>query len=212
MGVIGIVGTFDDAIECPIVGTGKTMTCVYYLYMDMINENREIYTNFSTNFSHKMRTYDIFMGIKNSEISNASIGIDELSTFLNSMGSKSQDILFSEKIIGQMRKRNIDMYWTAQRFKSAVNRVRILTNYILIPHKTHLDFMPCYDPNCKEEHFILVYSENPFVEKPIVILNAQNVGELYDTYEFIDDALNMPSEREKREIEKELKKMKAKNQ
>jgi hypothetical protein len=211
MSICAIVGTMEEEGEAPISGTGKTNTMVYLLHEDFFNEGKEVYTNLkSLKFGHIMRTFDIFMGVKDGNIQHASIGIDNLTTFLNSFGTKGADILFSEKIMGQMRNRDNDMYWTGWRFKSAVNRVRHFSDTILISYKTHEDYTPCYDPKCKREHLILVYSEKPFIEKPVKCLIARNVGQFYDTYEFIDESLNVPTQREIDEIKNELKELKKK--
>lgn len=208
MSVIGIVGTFNDTITTPIVGNGKTNTMVYYLHEDKVVIFRDIYTNFQTTFSTKLKIMEIFNRIKNAEIQYASVGIDELSGILNSLGAKAQNVLFSEKIIGQLRKYDINLYYTTQRFKSVQNRVRLLTNIILEPHKIHEDLSACYEPTCKREHYILVYSWEPFKEKPINCLIASQVGKLYNTYEFINDEINIITEHDRETIKKELQRMK----
>jgi len=200
MSVIAVCGTFDDMIEVPISGNGKTMTVSYYLYQDFL-EGAKVYTNFETTFGTKLTTLDLFNRIKQGKIEeNSSVAIDELTKILNSMGSKVQDILFSEGIIGQLRKFDIDLYWTGQRFKSAVNRIRFLTNIVLIAYKTHIDETPCYEPRCKREHLIWVFSQIPFVENPVKCLIASEVGKLYNTKEFIDDELNIPSEKMRQKL------------
>lgn len=202
MSVIAVVGTFDDMIDAPISGNGKTLSVTHYLYQDFL-EGAAIYSNFETSFGKKLRTIDMFNRVKKGQIEEgSSIAIDELTKILNSMGAKSQDVLFSEGIVGQLRKFDIDLYWTGQRFKSAVNRIRYLTNIVLIAYKTHLDETPCYEPRCKKEHYIWVFSQIPFIEKHLVRLTASEVGKLYNTKEFIDDELNIPSEKMKLELAK----------
>jgi hypothetical protein len=208
MSIIAIVGMRDDDEEKPIVGNGKTGTMVYFLHEDKFEDGKDIYTNIETTFSKKMRTFEILDSIRKGDIDNCSIGVDELTGFLNSLGSKSSDVIFTQKVMSQLRKKDIDMYWTGQRFNDAVNRVRFFTDTILLPYKTHEDDSPCYDPKCKKHHYIYVYAEKPFKMYPLVCLDMVEVGKLYDTNEFVDDALNLPSEREKRIIADELKKMK----
>lgn len=202
---IGTVAIYDDRAKegIPVIGTGKTLTNVYYSYCDYEEEERDIYCNFDTTFGEKMGILDMFTRIKEGKMKYAVVVVSELSSILNSLGSKSQDILFSEKVIGQMRKRKIKFYWDSQRYMSVVNRVRYFTTIILKPEKEHLDDdSPCYDPECEREHQIVVYSESPFIENPIQILIASEVGKMYNTMEFIDDEINLKSEREQKQLEK----------
>jgi len=201
---IGIVAIYDDKLTegLPIIGTGKTQTLVYYQYCEYEEEERDIYCNFETTFGEKMGILEILNKIKEGKIKNASVGISELQGILNSLGSKSQDILFSEKIIMQLRKRKVKLYWDSQRYMSVVNRVRFFTTIILKPEKEHLDETPCYDPECEKEHLIKIYSESPYFTEPIQCLIASEVGKLYNTFEFIDDEINLKSEREQKLLEK----------
>lgn len=208
MAVVAIVGTFNDQITSPIVGNGKSLCMTYYLHEDKFKSFRDIYTNYKTTFSTKLGIMEIFNRIKEGEIQYSSIGIDEMPSILNSLGSRAQNVLFSEKIIGQLRKYDDNFYYTAQRFFSVQNRIRILTSIILEPHKIHEDLTACYEPNCKREHLILVYSWEPFKEDYIKCLIASKVGLLYDTNEFINDEMNVITAKDKETIRKELERMK----
>jgi hypothetical protein len=198
MTIIGIVGTYDDSENIPIIGNGKTCLETFYLHEDKEKDGREIYTNYYTTFSNKLTTKEIFDLVLGGKLRESSIGIDEITGFLNSLGTEPHKIRFLEKVVGQSRKRGLDIYWTAQRFKSAPLRLRAHTFRLLIPYKTHLDNSACLKSECKLPHKIWIYSQIPFIEEAIGCIYAEEVGKLYDTNEIIDEEFNVKTDKELR--------------
>lgn len=134
--------------------------------------------------------------------------LTEFQKYFNSLGTSTKTIKWIEGILTQLRKVEIDLMWDSQRPISAGNRSREYTETFLVPQKFHsADLSPCDKDICGEDHLIYVYSDIPFREKELVILDAKEVGALYDTNEIIGDNLCTPGE--KSTEEKKEKKAKA---
>jgi hypothetical protein len=101
-------------------------------------------------------------------------------------------MLFIDDFAEQIRKMECVLYYDTQRFNSIHKRLRIHTNVILIPYKTHMDDRPCYLPSCMKPHKIYIYSHKPYIESPRKCFNSLIVGKHYDTKEFCKDKLVIP--------------------
>lgn len=136
--------------------------------------------------------------------------LTEFQKFFNSLGTSTKTIKWIEGILTQLRKLAIDVMWDAQRPISAGNRSREYTETFLVPQKCHEeDLSPCDKDICDRDHVIYVYSDIPFREKELCILNCKEVGALYETDEVIGDELVSPREQGNDE-EKKPRKPKAK--
>ena len=190
--IIAFIGTMDDESETPISGTGKTCSMVGFGYMDFLEKNK-VYSNFNTNFSEEVIGFQAMINkLKGVPSPNVKLMVSEMQNVLNSIGSTNQQVLFIDSFASQMRKIDVDLYYDTQRFMNIHKRLRVHTDVILIPYKTHLDNQPCYFNRCKKPHKIYVYSQKPFKSKPIICFDASEVGKKYDTYEIIYDTLNIP--------------------
>lgn len=189
--IVGICGTYDDTFSGGIRGNGKTCTMTAYLHSDKNVDNRRVYTNYHTTFSEVMETKEIMNLMLEGELFNSTIGIDEIQRFLTSLGTKAKIIKFFDDVISQIRKYDIDFYYTSQRFLNVNNRLRTQTEIWILPEKRHLDGSLCCVDRCSKEHIIYVYSKMPFRKDPITKLNPAIVGKYYNTREQITEEFNV---------------------
>jgi len=197
--IVSFVGTIDeDQNSLPITGNGKTCALTGYTLNDF-DTGKEIWTNYKTDFSKEVigfqamidklseRNYDI-----EGSWTNIILGVTEMRRILDAVGSTTEQVLFIDNFVEQIRKIGAVLYYDTQRFNSIHKRLRIHTNVILIPYKTHWDEQPCYLPSCMKPHKIYVYSHKPFRKNAIACFNAIEVGKHYDTKEFCKDKLIIP--------------------
>lgn len=184
--IYGIVGTIDDySTGGSIRGNGKTMAMTYYGYQAHKN-GHTIYSNYYTNFSTIITLNELMDIFTNKNLSNTTVLLDEIQVYLPNQGVKRgilQDLI--GRFISQTRKREIDIFYTTQRFKNLNNQLRIHTDEILLPVKTHEDGKQCASDKCKKDHYIHIFSQ--YSDDAITILSAANVGKLYNSNEIIFD-------------------------
>ena len=192
MGTTAFVGCYDVSAEAPISGTGKTLSMTGFGYLDHLAD-KIVWSNYHTTFSDEVIGFQAMINkLKGVNSPDTIIGVSEMQNVLNSVGSTQQQVLFIDSFASQMRKIDVDLYYDTQRLMNIHKRLRVHTDIILIPYKTHMDNKPCYFNRCKKPHKIFVYSHKPFIEKPILCFDATEVGKLYDTYEIIYDVLELP--------------------
>ena len=197
--ISAFIGCLDEEnIKTPISGTGKTASLTGFGYLDYL-DGKVIWSNYETTFSaEKLGMQEMINKISREEINfDLILLVTEMKKILNSCGSTQNEILFIENFVSQMRKiggekGSVELYYDDQRFYSIQKRLRIYTDTILIPYKTHMDNVPCYSSKCKKHHKIFVYSHKPFMEKPLITFDAMEVGKLYNTYEISFDKLKIP--------------------
>lgn len=196
--ITAIVGTYDADYddEGSSRGAGKTTTIVYYLDADY-EEGRHIFTNFKCSFATVLPAQKIVNEILNNQElylkEGVSVGLTEISTVLNSLGSTPKQILFLNYWAGQTRKLNCDLYWDIQRYEDANNRLRSATDNILKPKKYHYsDNKHCRIDRCMEHHYVKIFSEKPYRDYPITgleVIDTWKTGKLYDTNQLVFDEL-----------------------
>jgi hypothetical protein len=196
-------------------GNGKTVTMTHFLYQEFIQKEANVITNFHTrhigtewgapSWSTYMPSQQIFENWFDIE-DGTWIGITELQSLINSAGRSAKLITYIEKCLQQRRKSEFSVIWDSQSLGSSDKRWRDATDYIYRPEKWHCKWSPdfeCFTPSepcpldiCHERHQILVYQEYPApatVEemlKPQLILNAWEIGQLFDTKEKMKDSLH----------------------
>jgi hypothetical protein len=152
-----------------------------------------------------MTSQEIFDNWFDPELEGALICLTELESLLNSAGRSSKVITYVEKCLNQRRKSGYDIIWDSQRWGSGDRRIRDKTDFIYRPEKWHCtydDEAAIYRPveqcpldNCDERHQILLYQEVPKpptleeLLRPVAIINAWEVGQLYDTKEKMEDTI-----------------------
>lgn len=177
--IIGFIG--NDIL---LRGNGKTLAMTYFLYRDHI-DGRKVITNYHTSFSEKSQIMAITDRVLTTDLKDVSIGITEVQTVFNSIGTRQQVIKFVDRMVSQTRKRGVDIYWDSQRWMNVHIRLRDQTDIVIQPVKTHTDKSICNKDRCEKEHYIWVICTQPKVNKPLKVLRASSVGRLYDSNEII---------------------------
>lgn len=196
--ITGIYGAFAIRESGDLIkGNGKTMTAVYYLYLDYLR-GYKCYANIGTSFTESMNTADVYKLFKDSTARDISILLDELQKDMNSTAgftSPKTIVEFANIAAAQTRKRNINLYWTAQMARDVHLRVRNQTDYLLQPIRVHATKEPeersdrCTKAACTRPHYIRVYSMEPARQNPLVTLDCCAVGSLYDTSQVLTDKM-----------------------
>jgi hypothetical protein len=196
--IVAFVGTIDeDESALPITGNGKTVSMTGYAYLDYL-AGKEIWSNYKTDFGAKFIGFQqmINLVIENAEADikkpNLILCVTEMRKILDAIGSTTEQILYIDNFAEQIRKLDCTLYYDTQRFNSIHKRLRIHTNVILLPYKTHMDDKPCYLPSCMKPHKIYIYSHKPPIDKARKCFNAEVVGKHFDTHEFCKDKLIIP--------------------
>ena len=178
-----IYGFFGSIPGCPhqrgnqaLRGNGKTMSLTFVGYVDHCN-GREVISNYQTSFS-------------------------ELQLYLNSLGTNSTVLKnFIGSVVGQSRKRNVDIHYDTQRYGDIHPRMRVQTDRAFLPRKYHLNDEPCSIDRCPHPHIIKVYQHDPFEKEPVFVLDASKFGDLYDSNEIV--ATPKPPEKKRKPRTKE---------
>jgi hypothetical protein len=198
MSITAFIGTIDeDDSPLPITGNGKTLGVVGFSYLDYLKD-REIWSNFWTDYSAKIIGFQTMIDLVKQNVEedtvkpNLVLIVTEMRKILDAIGSSQEQILYIDDFAEQIRKLDCALYYDTQRFNSIHKRLRIHTNTILIPYKTHMDDSACYLPSCMKPHKIYIYSHKPEIEKPIKCFNSIVVGGHYNTKEFCKDKLVLP--------------------
>lgn len=196
--ITGIYGVWDYRSPGQLIkGNGKTMTAVYLLHLDY-QRGYKAYANIDTNFTEPMNTADVYALFKDSTTENIAILLDEIQKDMNSTSgftSPKTIVQFCNIAAAQTRKRNINLYWTAQRAMDAHLRLRNQTDILLQPSRVHATVEPgepshvCDKASCTRPHYIRVYCREPMRYRPIVTLNCATVGELYNTHQVLTDEM-----------------------
>ena len=188
--IYAIVGTYDDTSYGSIRGNGKSLTMVYFGYQ-AYKEGRQVYSNFYTSFSEILTLNEIIDMFKNQGLSDAVVMLDEAQVYLSNTGEKA--IVIKELVnlfIAQTRKRGVDIYLTTQRYNNLHRQLRVQVDALLTPEKRHINGEICLQDNCQKKHLIYVY--RPDYEEPLIVLDAEKVGQLYNTNEIVLDFFKTP--------------------
>lgn len=196
--IVAFVGTIDeDESALPITGNGKTCAMTGYSYNDFV-AGKEIWSNYQTDYSKEVIGFQTMINKLEENVENNKINPDiilavtEIRRIIDAVGSTTEQILYIDNFVEQIRKMECVLYYDTQRFNSVHKRLRIHTNVILIPYKTHFDESACYLPSCMKPHKIYVYSHKPYRRNPVACFDSIETGKHYDTKEFCKDKLVLP--------------------
>jgi hypothetical protein len=172
------------------VGTGKTLFMVRCLVKDS-GKGRSIYTNLLLNDipSNNFDIDEFLSGDSQKDLFNATIGLDEITVYMDCrLGSSKQNLLMGYLVL-QSRKRNIDIYYTTQNL-DLVDYKRLVkyTNYIVYCEKTQKD-----NPNIRIYTFFDVY-KNSFKTK---IMDIRPYYSFYDTNQIIEPLVKWKNKEKK---------------
>ena len=187
-----IYGFFGSIPGCPhqrghhaLRGNGKTLCLTFVGYLDYLS-GRDVISNYKTSFSEFVSTERIAEMVIYEDIRDTTILLSELQLYMNSLGVNTKELRsFVGSVIGQSRKRNTDIHYDTQRYTDVHPRIRVQTDRAFLPRKFHGDGKPCQLDRCEKKHFIYLYQHDPYMEHPIVKLQADQFGGLYDTNEIV---------------------------
>jgi len=187
-----IYGFFGSIPGCPhqrghhaLRGNGKTLCLTFVGYLDHLS-GRDVISNYKTSFSELISTERIAEMVIYEDIRDTTILLSELQLYMNSLGVNTKELRsFVGSVIGQSRKRNTDIHYDTQRYTDIHPRIRVQTDRAFLPRKFHGDGKPCQLDRCEKKHFIYLYQHDPYMEHPIVKLQADQFGGLYDTDEIV---------------------------
>jgi len=187
-----IYGFFGSIPGCPhqrghhaLRGNGKTLCLTFVGYLDYLS-GRDVISNYKTSFSEFVSTERIAEMVIYEDIRDTTILLSELQLYMNSLGVNTKELRsFVGSVIGQSRKRNTDIHYDTQRYTDVHPRIRVQTDRAFLPRKFHADGKPCQLDRCNNKHFIYLYQHDPYMEHPVVKLQADKFGGLYDTNEIV---------------------------
>ena len=187
-----IYGFFGSIPGCPhqrghhaLRGNGKTLCLTFVGYLDYLS-GRDVISNYKTSFSEFVSTERIAEMVIYEDIRDTTILLSELQLYMNSLGVNTKELRsFVGSVIGQSRKRNTDIHYDTQRYTDVHPRIRVQTDRAFLPRKFHGDGKPCQLDRCEKKHFIYLYQHDPYMEHPIVKLQADQFEGLYDTNEIV---------------------------
>ena len=164
----------------------------------------KVYTNYNVTFADKvMSPEDMVYMFMHDELKNCVIGIDEMQVLFDShfgiKQSKKGKMSLQELIMRlaqQSRKRNVEIYYTSQRFANVHKVLRVHTNYLFEPIKYHYDGSVCILDRCNKKHFIRIYDlmhTTPPWEYPLDI-----IVDFYNSDEIVFTSQNMVEVKEEK--------------
>lgn len=163
------------------LGSGKTLGMTYYLFRDL-DLGFEVYANYKLNFDYKkLNVLELLES--DVDLQNISIGIDEITVFLDCRKSSSKMNRLISYFILQTRKRNVNLYYTTQDFTMVDIRLIRHTQIQVLCEKI-------FDENGKELETLRKYTvfdfRNPRHVKNIVFnMPIEDKFGLFDTNEII---------------------------
>lgn len=177
------------------LGTGKTIMMVRYLHKDFINLKHRIMSNMQglqfgeiinipeiMQFDKKTKTKDIDVK-KMPNLNNVSIGIDEITVFMDCRRSMSKMNLLLSYFILQTRKRNVHLYYTTQDTDMVDNRLFKYTNMFVFCEYIYDEEGDVIDD--WRNYFIVDRRKKRKWQTSSFNMNISKYYDLYDTKEVI---------------------------
>jgi len=174
-----------DYMKQPIIcilgdrGDGKTlvMTALGYLYNKA--DKMKIYANYHLiGIPYSYTTFDELASFPE-DMKNAIVLMDEAHIGADAYEVFKTSVKNITTFTTQLRKRNITLLWSTQRFNQVAKRLRQLTNYILEVSKTNIEGVI----NCRV--FDRAQPEyDQFINE--FIIDGRQFYKMYDTNEIID--------------------------
>lgn len=121
------------------LGDGKTLLMCKYLKFDELL-GKKIYSNVHLkNIEYEQLNIADFLENedKHNKLSNATIGIDELTVFLDCRASSRKSNVYLSYLILQSRKRNLNIYATTQDINMVDKRVVKYTSILIIANRVY---------------------------------------------------------------------------
>lgn len=177
------------------MGGGKTLLMTYFIFINYIEKLNNVYTNYALNFPKRKDGYspqrinmDWLLDPNNAELFNCSIGLDEIWVEMDSRNASSNINKAMSYILLQSRKRNVDIFMTAQTYMQLDKRVRNNADFIVYCKKAK---RPGYI------RFTIIPRDNPERGTKEYQIDGTKIYDLYNTNEIIKPKLNMqPTKKE----------------
>jgi hypothetical protein len=179
---VTIVGIFGN------LGSGKTLSLVYYAVLNKYKHGKDIYSNIDLAISHyRIRSLDQFRAMH-----DGFAVMDEIWKFCDARRSSSQANKLITEILSASRKRGMDIGYTAQYFKSADIRLRSVTDLFAMPriNDNGICTLEVYDSDFRT----LVETKR---------FPAAAIFPLYNTNEIVDNLKGLPQKIEKKKLFKD---------
>lgn len=154
------------------LGTGKTLSMTfwarYFSYISKINA----YTNYQTAFSIPISRWDEITKIK-----NGILCLDEIHAIGFDSRTSAKDFTQAKRthFILQTRKKNILVFYTSQSIRQVDNRLRGVTDYLIL----------CSKKGNTIENQIVNYQTGEMGRK-IRLRNVEKIFKWYDTFEVVN--------------------------
>lgn len=206
-----IYGFFGSIPGCPhnrgnhaLRGNGKTLSLTFVGYLDHKN-GRHIISNYKTDFSEFIGIDKIAEMVLEENIRDTTILLSELQVYLNSLGVNSEDLKkFIGSVVGQSRKRNVDIHYDTQRYGDIHPRMRVQTDRAFLPKKYHIDGEPCSMDRCTQEHIIYLFQHDPYLPEPVLKLRASKFSGLYNSDEIVAVPERKPKKKRRVTVPQEM--------
>jgi hypothetical protein len=183
------------------MGGGKTLTMTYFLFILFVEKMMRILTNYSLTFPNRRDGYkpekiqlETLLDPNNKEMMNCAIGLDEFWLFADSRTSASKTNRLISYIMLQSRKRNVDIFITAQTYMQIDTRIRKNADYIIYCKKSN---KPGYI------RFTIIPRDNPEKGMKTYQIDGSKIYGLYNTNEIIDPTINLSKHKMEREVNAE---------
>ena len=174
------------------MGNGKTATLTRFLIEDWKN-GYTIFSNYSL-FGIpyvKVNSFQELISLL-PKFKNSAIGVDELQVWWDcySTPNKKDGTKDFKNFARQVRKRNVQLYYTAQCFSDIPNALRKITQNIYMVSKYHNDGSLCTLERCFNEHWVQICPIYPNksgydIGNPIYYKLDTRIFDMYDTNEII---------------------------
>ena len=175
------------------MGNLKSCTMTLFAILDYLN-GMKIYSNYGLEIPHtKIHSIRALM-TEIDELNNVVLAFDELGVWFDaySRPSDKDGTKVLKNFARQTRKRNIQMYYTAQTFFDINKSLRKITHKIYLIKKFHGDFTECIDDECYEQHLAQITPVRMYnnvlcaLREPIYIRIPPIIFDLYNTNELIN--------------------------
>lgn len=179
------------------LGTGKTIQLVRYLAKDS-HAGHDIYANFGLN-KIKYNPIDIKELLEfekeNINFTNATIGIDEITVFVDCRTSSSRSNRIFSYFVLQSRKRNVNVYYTTQSCSMLDKRLVEHTHIIILCDFHYQEVVDENDvihkiPMDNWRHYTILDFRNPRdIKRTAFSMDITKFYPYYDTDEIIQPLL-----------------------
>ena len=111
-----------------LLGSGKTLGMVLFTYIDYLEEDVKVYSNFKTSFSEMVNPLDLI----DFELNDCVLMLDELGSLFDSRNTNSRMNILLSYFFMQSRKKKVKIRYTSQLLGLVDKRGRDITDYRIL--------------------------------------------------------------------------------